>query len=172
MRRILNLITFVAIGALAARADIIVTLDNPNQTGNPGQTLSFYGTISNNSADTDPADAIYLNMDNVFLGLTSPSYTWIDDLANTPVDLAGGQSSADIDLFDIALTNPQSDPFGTYGGTYTLLGGADGGADTAQDSLAQAGFSVTTAAPEPGTFASLSCVLLFAVAVKRRGYMK
>jgi len=154
---------FLAVGALAARADIIITLDDPNQTGNPGQTLSFYGTISNNSTDTNPADAIYLNEDGVTLGLSSPGYTWIDDLANTPADLIGGQSSGDIELFDIVLTDPQSDPFGNYSGTYTLLGGADGGADTAQDFLAQAGFTITTVAPEPGTFAMLAGVILAAM---------
>jgi hypothetical protein len=172
MRRLLSLIAFIVIGGLAARADIIVTLDNPNQTGNPGQTLSFYGIISNSSTDTDPAGAIYLNMDNVSMALSSLSYTWLDDLANTPVDLIGSQSSSDIDLFDIVLTDPQSDLFGSYSGAYTLLGGADGGANTAQDFLAQAGFTITTVAPEPGTFALLACAILMAMRVKRLLYMK
>src|SRR5208282_2358977 len=69
---------------------------------------------------------------------------------NVPISLAEGASSGVIDLFDITLANPETDPFGLYTGTYGLLGGMDGGANTASDNLAQASFSVN-ATPEPAT---------------------
>jgi hypothetical protein len=153
MKTILSLAGLIVLSSLSIRADIIVTLNNQNQTGSPGQTLSFFGTIANNGSDTNPVEAIYLNNDGFNLSLSNASYSLTDNFANTPLYLVGGQSSADIDLFDITLTDPQGDPFGLYGGDYTLLGGADGGANTAQDVLSQTGFSVTTVAPEPGTLA-------------------
>ena len=106
------------------------------------------------------------------------SYTFTDDFGNTPVSLVGGETSSDIDLFDITLTDPTSDPFGIYAGSYTLLGGADGGTDTAQDNLDQPAFSVTTYAPEPGTGPAFVLVLAGAVwwtkksRPKRLRYMK
>lgn len=160
MRRPIWSFVFAVMIAVEAHAGIIVTLDDPAQTGSAGQTLNFFGTITNNSSDTDPADAIYLNSDSFSFELSGASYTLIDNFANTPVDLVGGQSSGDIDLFDITLTDPQSDPLGTYNGTYGLIGGADGGADTAQDNLGQSDFSVTTVAPEPGTGAMIGGAML------------
>jgi hypothetical protein len=146
------------LAAAGARAgDISITLDDPDQTGNPGETLQFFGTITN--TDTNPGDApIYLNFDSLNLALSDavPNDLFF---TNAPVDLAEGASSGDIELFDYTLANPESDPFGTYDGTYGLLGGMDGGADTAQDNLAQVSFSVdvepSSSTPEPATLALL-----------------
>jgi len=167
MKTLSNLLALAALAAAGARAgDITITLDDPTQTGNPGDTLSFFGTITNDSADT-----IYLNSDDINLSL--PDATEIDNFfASVPASLTGGQSSGDIDLFDVELANPEADPFGTYSGTYGLLGGADGGAGTAQDNLEQVSFSVgvepaVTSAPEPSVLFELG-TLLALLAVSRR----
>lgn len=155
-----------------ARADIVIALDNPNQTGNPGQTLSFFGTISNTSADTNPADAIYLNSDSLNLSLGDATVNDNFFAAYFPISLVGGTSSGDIDLFDIVLAKPETEPFGMYSGTYGLLGGADGGADTAQNNLAQVNFSVNvqpaaSTLPEPSFLFEVGAALAL-LALRRR----
>ena len=83
--------------------------------------------------------------------------TVIDNFfASVPFSLAGGKSSGDIDL----------------SGTCGLLGGADGGAQPAQDNLAQVSFSVdaesaVTSAPEPSVLFELGTILVL-VALRRR----
>jgi hypothetical protein len=160
MRTFINLISLMALVTAGAWADgiITITFDDPNQVGAPGQTLQFFGTITNTSSDTTMADAVYWNSDSFNLSLDSPDYTLTDDFANTPVYLTGGQSSGDIELFDITLANPVSDPPGIYLGTYGLIGGMDQGAQTASDNLAQADFSVDVT-PEPATLALLGAGL-------------
>ena len=169
MKTLINLFALAVLASAGARADIIISnitisLDNPNQIGNPGETLDFTGTITNTDSNLDDP-AIFLNSDTPdFVG---PSDAVLVDnfLANVPASLAPGATSGDIDLFDIALANPEADSFGLYSGsTYTLVGGADGGARTAQDNLAQASFSVdvepaSSPTPEPATFALLGAGL-------------
>jgi hypothetical protein len=161
MKTLINLLALTMLAAAGAQAgDITITLDDPNQTGNPGETLNFFGTITNNDPDTGEA-AIYLNSDSPdFVG---PDDATFDDnffASYFPISLAPEATSGDVDLFDIVLADPETDSFGPYpGSTYTLLGGMDGGLDTAQDNLAQVSFSVdlepSSATPEPATLALL-----------------
>ena len=162
MKRLMNFVALAVVGlammaGASARADgITITLDNPNQTGNPGQLIEFFGTVTNNSTDTDPADSIYLNSDYLTLALTDATQNDNFYAAYYPIALAGGESSGDIDLFDYTLANPETDLFGPHAGIYQLLGGIDGGAQTASDSLDEVNFSVDvepapSGTPEPGT---------------------
>jgi hypothetical protein len=129
-------------GTVAAKADsITITFDQPNQIGKAGQTLEFFGTIKNNTGST-----IFLNGDS--LNISGLSFTILDQFFTTvPISLAPGSTSADIELFDVVLSNPLLDPIGKYTGSYTLLGGTD---DGAQDNLGTSSFSVTTV-PEPSS---------------------
>jgi hypothetical protein len=158
MKTFINLILLSVLAAAGARADnIVITFVAPDQTGIPGQTLQFFGTITN--TDTNPGDGpIYLNFDSLNLALSDAV---LNDLffANVPLDLVEGASSGVIELFDYTLANPGSNPAGTYDGTYGLLGGMDAGAGTAQDNLAQANFSVD-AVPEPESRALLGTVVV------------
>ena len=80
--------------------------------------------------------------------MSGSSFSVIDQFFSTvPISLAPGETSADIELFDIAVSSPLLDPIGTYTGNYTLLGGTD---DGAQDNLGTSAFSVTTV-PEPSS---------------------
>lgn len=159
------LLTLVAVAGAWAD-DVSITLDDPNQQGSPGQTLNFFGTITN--TDTTPGDApIYLNFDSLNLSLSDA--TVMDNFfANVPISLAEGQSSGDIDLFDVTVANPEANPLGIYPGTYGLLGGMDGGANTASDSLAQVNFSVEQVAPEPATYVLILGGLAGIAALRRR----
>jgi hypothetical protein len=167
MKIFINLIALTAMAAAGARAgDIVITFDNPNQTGNPGETLEFLATITNTDPDLNDAP-IFLNQDSLNLTLNDATK---NDLffANAPIDLAPGDSFSGIELFDYTLADPESEPFGLYGGTYGLIGGADGGDGSGQDNLAQADFSVDVEAqtPEPGGFGLFSLATLAAILAK------
>ena len=156
MKTLINLFALAVLVSAGAKADIIISLDNPNQTGNPGAILNFFGTITNNDPNSDDAP-IYLNGDPWVLLPDDASFEDNFFAAYFPVFLPPGASSGDIDLFDVALANPEADSFGLYtGSSYGLVGGADGGAQTASDNLAQASFSIdvepaSSPTPEPGT---------------------
>lgn len=166
MKKLINLIALTALAVAGAQAgSISITLDDPDQSGVPGQTLSFFGTITN--TDTNPGDdPIYLNFDSLNFSLGDATVT-DNFFANVPISLAEGASSGDIDLFDIALADPESEPLGLYTGTYGLLGGMDGGDGSAADNLAQVNFSVT-ATPEPTTVVLLALGLALMGLLHRR----
>jgi hypothetical protein len=158
---------FMVLGALAVSGassgwagSILITFDNPNQTGMPGDTLVFMGVISNGGSST-----AFLNSDG--LNLLGNSFA-VNDLffSNVPISLDPGQSSPDIELFDVTLNNPFTDLSGTYTGTYGLLGGVDG---NAQDMLGSANFSVTetSSVPEPSSNVLLAAALGALVGVHR-----
>lgn len=155
MKTLLCTLILATIGTTVAKADsVTITLDQPNQIAVPGGTLQFFGTITNDTGTT-----IYLNGDA--LNLDGLSFTTVDQFFNTvPISLAPsgqvGDSSGDIELFDVNVSDPLIDALGTYSGSYTLVGGADGGAGTAQDNLGSVSFSVSEVSevsevPEPST---------------------
>ena len=158
MKILFSSLMLAALSAIPAMADITIVFDQPNQMGQPGQTLEFFGTITNNGSDT-----VFLNSDDV--NLTSPSLT-VNDLffSNVPVSLDPGQSSGDIELFDVMLSNPLLDTPATHLGIYTLFGGRDG---DAQDNLASATFSVNTT-PEPAGIFLLLGVFAILILISRR----
>jgi len=141
MRKLLCTLMLATLGTAAAKADsVTITFDQASETGTAGQTLEFFGTIVN-----DSNTIIYLNNDD--LNFSSPGFTPIDQFFNTvPISLApsgqAGDSSGDIELFDIGVNSPFGLALGNYSGEYTLFGGDDGGADTAQDNLGSASFAV------------------------------
>jgi len=140
MKTLFCALILATFSAAAASADIVITFDDPDQTAAPGDTLQFFGAITNTSV----SDTVFLNSDD--LSLLGLSFT-INDLffTNVPLTLDPGGSSGDIELFDVTVSKPLLDAAGKYLGSYILLGGLDG---DAQDNLATASFSVTTT-PEP-----------------------
>jgi hypothetical protein len=148
MKTLLCTLILATLGTAVAKADsVTITFDEPNQTVAAGGMLQFFGTITN---DTDTT--IFLNTDS--LTLDGLSLTTTDQFFNTvPISLAPdgmmGDSSGDIELFDVVVSSPLLDAAGVFSGSYTLIGGADGGTDTAMDNLGTASFSVTTVAPTP-----------------------
>jgi hypothetical protein len=171
MKTLLNILILGALATAGAWGGIVITLDAPSQTGHPGDTLNFFGVISNTGSDT-----VFLNGDP--LTLAGLSFTIIDQFfATVPISLDGNTSSGDIDLFDVTVSNPLLDPPGKYLGSYGLLGGADAPTDTdpgSQDNLASANFDVTTGSgatgtPEPSTGFLLGVALVSSFIVKFLG---
>lgn len=153
MKILLCTLMLATLGTAVAKADpvtipeVTITFDDPNQTVAAGGTIEFFGTITN---DTD--QTIFLNSDDPTLDGLSLT---LNDLffMNVPGSLAPegqtGDSSGDIMLFEVSASDPLLDAAGVFSGSYTLVGGADGGAGTAMDNLGTASFSVTTVAPTP-----------------------
>lgn len=141
----LIILALAATSALPARADgITVIFDTPDQAGSPGETIQYFGVITNTGTDT-----VYLNSDDINLDGGPDDFTFSDAsfYANTPSGyLDGGASTGDIELFDVTINDPFPDALYTsYEGDFTLLGGVDGGS---ADVLAVASFSATVV-PEP-----------------------
>src|ERR1017187_8884523 len=129
MKRYLLLFALALVFGNGAWAGFI-TLDNPIQTGYPGDTLVFAGVLTDSGQAT-----VFLN--GAILNLSGDSFTvdFIDTVFNNvPISLDPGQSTVSIELFDVAVNNLFTDPPGLYGGTYTLFGGIDCGAQDVLDS--------------------------------------
>ena len=144
-------------GAIASADALMIALDSPTLMGSPGDTLQFFGTITNTTIDP-----IFLNGDNFNLAAFDPSV--IDDtpfFLNAPLSLDGGTSSGDLELFDIDI--PSSFTPGGYDGTFQILGGGDASQQVLQGS---ASFTVdvqqTSGVPEPsaGIMTTLGLIML------------
>jgi hypothetical protein len=167
MKTQIALLAALTFAGSIARAGIIITLDAPNQEGASGNTLVYSGTLFNSSPDT-----IFLN--GVDFNLAGSSFTpdFLDPfLANVPLSLDPGQSTADIELFEVLLNNPFTDPFASYGGNYALSGGTD---SNAQDLLSSVDFTVTaqnsdSAVPEPSSAALLVTAFVLITIRSKRG---
>jgi hypothetical protein len=150
MEEIMKLKMTLAVAALltiglpsaAAYADSLTfTLTNPNGSASvTGGSLAYDATVS---APASNSGAVFLNGDS--FNITAPiTLDDTDFFANFPLSLAPGTSFTG-DLF--VLTVPPNSPFGTFLGTFTLLGGANG---NASDPLGTVNFSLVTT-PEPSS---------------------
>ena len=134
----LTIVGFLLAGT-AAKADTVLTLSAPYQTG-PGGLFTFEATATNTGAST-----VFLNSDSstVDAGLTLDDSPFFN---NWPLSLAPGVPYTG-ELF--AVTAPAwglGSNF--YTGSFTLLGGVDG---NASDSLATVNFNIQVT-PEPSSF--------------------
>lgn len=158
----------VVLLAPAMRADsLTVTVTDPSQTVTQGtEVVTFDATILNPSA----IDTIWLNSDG---SSTDSLLVSVDDspfLANAPLFLDPGALSGPFALFNVDL--PGNLAPGVYTGTFSILGGADGGAGTAFANLSTVDFTVdvksaVVKSPEPGIL-SLLCIGLALVAMRYR----
>ena len=132
----------IGLSSAAAYADT-VTFTLTNATGYlpvTGGSATFDATVS---APASNGAAVFLNGDS--FNVTAPiTLNDGDFFANFPFFLEPGTSFTG-DLF--VLTAPPNSPFGTFLGTFTLLGGADG---NASDALGTVTFSAVTT-PEPSS---------------------
>lgn len=171
MKKLIGVLVLSLAAMTAAQGSLLsIVFDNPNQTGAPGDTLHFFGTITN--IDTTPGDGpVFLNYDFFTFALDA---TLTDNfVVSVPISLAEGASSSDLDLFDYTIANPETLSFGQYNGSYQLFGGIDGGDGSGTDLLATAFYSVDVepaVEPEPATVGLLASGLTFIAwrSVRRR----
>src|ERR1700760_4750417 len=126
----------------AAYADSLTfTLTNPNgAVCHTGGTVTYLATVSAAASNTG---SIFLNGDS--FNFSGPGV--LDDsdfFANFPLSLAPGATFTSA-LFTITL--PSNSPFGTFLGTFTLLGGSN---SNAYGVLGTANLSLATT-PEPSS---------------------
>ena len=165
----------LALLAVPAQAQLTLNLTPAAQAGNPGDILSFTGSLSNPTAN-----AVFLNSDSVNFNGPAPQPDDGPFLFNAPLSLdpmgttdANGNPTDSYTggFFNVTL-NGDALP-GTYTGTFTILGGAD---STASDTVATEDFSVTVlpaAVPEASSMISLGVLLALglgslAVSAKQR----
>jgi len=132
----LALLLCVGVGA---RAQVTFAFDSDPQAGTPGSTVTFNGTITNNTAST-----VFLNGDS--FNLTGAGLTLDDTKFNTeaPLFLSAGASTGLIGIFDVAIDPTTA--IGFYPGSFTIQGGAD---PTITDALVTTNFTVDVTAPQP-----------------------
>jgi hypothetical protein len=158
------LLTIAALSILpgaAARADSLsITFDPSILTAQPGQTVTFSGTITNLESVTVDLNGCDVNIPGQF---TSDCSLF---LGNAPFFLAPLETSFLFDMFTVTVDQPYTGSLGLQPpGVFTVLGGLEppgGGYDgSTQNLLGQAQFAVIVT-PEPGTAVLLGLALTLA----------
>jgi len=135
-----KLIPLLLAAAAAAHGSTLLTVNFsiPTQSGNPGDLLQFYGSLTNNTGST-----VFINSDTFTFAIVGAA----DDspfLLNAPISLPAFGSSGPFEFLQVLI--PLGQPGGSYGGSLTVTGGAT---DTFQDILGSAAFQVTVNSQTP-----------------------
>jgi hypothetical protein len=146
----------------AARADVILTLTDPNPSALPGTVVTVLATAFNNDANTVFLNGISLNADSPLTVDDSP-------FLNNWFSIAGNS------FFDpnpqplFTITVPLGATFGPYAVTVTLLGGPDPGDQNILNTTPALTVNVNVSdVPEPGSFLLVTCGLVFGIWRGRR----
>jgi hypothetical protein len=153
LRRGLGMVAlFAAAVAVPARADVGITLDATNNTlsGNPGDSLTFFGEINNNTPLS-----ISLDFPSFFLVGGDLPITYNLDFG-WPDTVDANSSSGSSDLFSVNI--PTTIP-GLYAGTFELDGVLGDGV-TPYSTTVNFTVDVNSPLPEPAEW--IPCGLAFA----------
>src|SRR5882757_5734379 len=114
----LMLALILALPITAFGDTVNIVLSPGSLSGNPGDTVNFFGTLTNTTFSV-----LFLN--NAQISGLLPSFTGdiTPFLSNTPASLAGNQVVTNVGLFDITI--PLSIAAGPYVGTFSIFGGPD-----------------------------------------------
>src|SRR5512135_47003 len=110
-----KLIPLMLIAAAACQASVLTVTFSPDTlTGNPGDVLKFFGTLTNTTGST-----VFINSDSFTFALPGT----VDDtpfLAFEPLSLDPFAVSGTFEFLDVAI--PPAQAPGTYDGVITVLG--------------------------------------------------
>jgi hypothetical protein len=163
MRALLTVFFGLVMGCQASSV-FTVTFSPSIDSGAPGSTFSFQGTILNNTANTE-----FINSDSFALAGIPPS--GIDDspfLNNAPLSLGPNASTGSFIFLKVTIPNNQASA--DYAGTFDIIGGQDGGNGTANDFLGEGTFTARVtppSTPEPATILLAVAGLLALILVRR-----
>jgi hypothetical protein len=147
MRTLFTVFFGLAVGCQAGPI-FTVTFSPSIVSGTPGSALGFFGTLLNNTANTE-----FINSDSFTLaGIPAASVDVSPFLNNAPLSLGPNASTGSF-LF-LTVTIPNNQAAADYPGTFNVLGGQDGGAGTAQNNLGTGTFTTrvnAAATPEPAS---------------------
>ncbi|MGA2419082.1 MAG: PEP-CTERM sorting domain-containing protein [Candidatus Acidiferrum sp.] len=164
---VIAIIVTLASGGVLRADTLDVALSQSSQTVDQGTTIvTFDATILNPSA----TETIFLNADDSSTDSFSVSVDDTPFLLNAPLFLGPSAGSGPFALFNVDLAANLA--LGMYTGSFSILGGADGGSGTDFFDLADANFSVDVTkpavTPEPGTLLLLSASLCLLIPRRRR----
>ena len=149
-----------AVSIPACADTILVTFEEPTIDVVPNETdIAVSGTFTN----TDPADPVYLNADNINL----PAQFDVTDefFTNVPIFLTPSQTTGPIELFRFSVA--AGTPVGSYAASYDLLGGVGTANQFNFDPLTTAPFTVFVT-PEPAPLILLGAALVALGSMRRR----
>jgi hypothetical protein len=160
---VMTLLLTAGMGSLQAHANsITITLDNPIQSGAPGEVVSFFATISAPAGNSAP---VYLNGSTFDFG-ASPFTGDNSGLFSFPVFL-NPTDSFDQLLFTVTLGSGTT-PGVNYSGTFELQGGVDNADQTVLGSPVFTVTALPPAVPEPASFLLLTTGLAGTFAMLKR----
>ena len=146
MRRLYRLAVMLGLAAgVSSAASVGFGFAAANMGGAADSQVLYYGTITNNDVST-----VFLTSESVAVnGFTIDDSAFTGSLAGP---LGAGASTGLAALFAAIVPSAGSNPYGTFTGSYSLLGGANPG-DT--DLLASASFVLQVVPTLPSDFLSL-----------------
>jgi len=155
------LIPIFLAAAAACHAGAVPAVDIFPSTlsGNPGDMLQFFGSVSNFTGAT-----LFINS-NSFTFVIAGAVDDTPFLTNAPLSLSVLESAGPFEFLDVMIPLLQAP--GSYAGVFTVLGGAT---DTDSFNLGQASFNVVvngTAAPEPGSMVLVTLGMVAAWLARR-----
>jgi hypothetical protein len=146
-------IACLLVAVTAARADSLsIVLDEPFQSGDPGDVIAFYATVTNISSapenlyGDESTVASPLTVDDNPFGDVPPWYS--------PLDVGTGNSEYGL-LFNVDI--PDDAPLGLYAGTFDITGGHY--STNEQFVIGKVNFDVEVT-PEPPTWELLALALM------------
>ena len=157
MRRLIPI--FLAVAAACHALPVLTVNITPNTLGGlPGDVIQFFGSLTNNTADT-----VFINSNSFTFAIPAA----VDDspfLNNAPFFLVGFGSSVLFEFLDVTI--PPAQATGTYDGFFTVQGGLT---ESAMDPIGDTAFQVTvnSTAPEPGSLLLMAAGLASLVARRR-----